>query len=122
VRGAKHAHVQRSATRFNSGTRAQLPAHRSIRFDFPTPLSNTLTTAGNLAYQLAHALSGDCKLAEAEAIERELLDVQKRVLGAGHPSTLTTAGNLAYSLSGLESRTKSGPVLGVVVVGAFLAS
>jgi hypothetical protein len=65
---------------------------------------------------------GDCKLAEAEAIERELLDVQKRVLGAGHPSTLTTAGNLAYSLSGLESRTKSGPVLGVVVVGAFLAS
>jgi hypothetical protein len=72
-------------------------ANRSIRFDLPTPQSHTLTTAGNLAYQLAHALSGDCKLAEAEAIERELLDVQKRVLGAEHPSTLTTVGNLAYS-------------------------
>jgi len=36
---------------------------------------------------------------EAEKIEREVLAVRKRVLGAEHPDTLTAAGNLAASLS-----------------------
>ena len=33
-------------------------------------------------------------------MEREVLAVRKRVLGADHPDTLSTAGNLALSLSG----------------------
>jgi hypothetical protein len=36
--------------------------------------------------------------ADAERINREVLGVQKRVLGAEHPSSLTSAGNLAASL------------------------
>ena len=32
-------------------------------------------------------------------MQREVLAVQKRVLGAEHPGTLTTASNLAQSLS-----------------------
>ena len=38
------------------------------------------------------------KYAQAEAIQREVIGVQKRVLGADHPKTLTTANNLASSL------------------------
>ncbi len=38
------------------------------------------------------------KYAEAEQIQREVLGVQKRVLGAEHPDTLTSACNLAASL------------------------
>jgi hypothetical protein len=45
-------------------------------------------------------LSTQGKHADAERIEREVLGVQKRVLGAEHPSTLTSANNLAKSLSG----------------------
>jgi hypothetical protein len=56
---------------------------------------DTLRTAGNLA----QSLSGQGKYAEAEQIEREVLDVKRRVLGEEHPSTLTTANNLAASLS-----------------------
>ena len=32
-------------------------------------------------------------------MQRELLDVKRRVLGPEHPTTLTTMGNLALSLS-----------------------
>ena len=52
------------------------------------------------AHNLAASLSSQGKHAEAEKMEREVLAVEKRVLGAGHPDTLTTAGNLASSLSG----------------------
>ena len=53
-----------------------------------------LDAAGNLAESLAHQRKYD----EAEKMEREVLAVRKRVLGADHPDTLTTAGNLAHSL------------------------
>ena len=33
-------------------------------------------------------------------MQRDLLDVQRRVLGLDHPHTLTTTGNLASSLCG----------------------
>jgi BioD-like phosphotransacetylase family protein len=54
-----------------------------------------LSTAGNLAYYLCCQEKYD----EAEKMEREVLAVKKRVLGAEHPHTLTIAGNLASSLS-----------------------
>ena len=38
------------------------------------------------------------KYDEAEKMQREVLAVQKRVLGAEHPATLTTAGNLVNLL------------------------
>ena len=53
-----------------------------------------LSAAGNLAA----SLSRQGKYAEAEKMEREVLAVSKRVLGAEHPDTLTAAGNLALSL------------------------
>ena len=49
-----------------------------------------LSAAGNLAA----SLSRQGKYAEAEKIEREVLAVSKRVLGAEHPDTLTTASSL----------------------------
>ncbi len=51
----------------------------------------------------AHNLGGcrfrDGKYAEAERIEREVLDVMRRVLGEEHPDALASANNLALSLS-----------------------
>jgi hypothetical protein len=41
---------------------------------------------------------GQRKYAKAEQINREVLAVEKRVLGPEHPSTLTSAANLAASL------------------------
>jgi len=57
-----------------------------------------LSAANNLADSLARQGKYD----EAEKIEREVLAVMKRVLGAEHSDTLTTAGNLADSLSRQE--------------------
>ncbi len=39
------------------------------------------------------------KHADAERIQREVLDARRRVLGEEHPNTLTAANNLAHSLS-----------------------
>jgi hypothetical protein len=55
----------------------------------------TLGSANNLASSLAD----QGKYTEAERIQREVLEVRKRVLGAEHPDTLTSANNLAQSLS-----------------------
>ena len=55
-----------------------------------------LTAAVNLAYSFLRQGKYD----EAVAMQREVLAVSKRVLGAEHPDTLMTAGNLALSLSG----------------------
>jgi hypothetical protein len=52
------------------------------------------------AVTLADSLWGQGKCAEAEKMQREVLAVEQRVLGADHPDTLSTAGNLALSLSG----------------------
>jgi hypothetical protein len=54
-----------------------------------------LTSANNLASSLSH----QGNYVEAERIQREVHEVQKRVRGAEHPDTLTTANNLAGSLS-----------------------
>jgi tetratricopeptide (TPR) repeat protein len=54
-----------------------------------------LTAADNLAA----SLSGQGKYDEAKKMEREVLAVRKRVLGAEHADTLTAAGNLARSLN-----------------------
>ena len=51
------------------------------------------------ASNLANSLDSQGKHAEAEEMQREVLAVRKRVLGAEHPDTLTTASNLASSLS-----------------------
>ena len=50
---------------------------------------------------LAIALTTRGRYAEAEQMERQLLELQRRVLGREHPNTLTTTGNLAISLSSL---------------------
>ena len=42
---------------------------------------------------LAASLVGQGKYADAERINREVLGVQKRVLGAEHPETLRSASN-----------------------------
>ena len=49
---------------------------------------------------LANSLGDQGKHAEAEQMERELIDVRRRVLGPEHPKTLNTMNNLACSLSG----------------------
>ena len=53
-----------------------------------------LTAASNLVISLKHQGKHD----EAEKMQREVLAVMQRVLGAEHPDTLTTAVNLADSL------------------------
>ena len=53
-----------------------------------------LAAAGNLA----DARDSDGQYAEAERIQREVLGVQRRVLGEDHPATLTRANDLAESL------------------------
>ncbi len=55
-----------------------------------------LNAAGNLAV----ARERDGQYAEAERINREVLGVQRQVLGEEHPETLTSANNMAQSLSG----------------------
>src|SRR5580700_10033358 len=40
----------------------------------------------------------DCRVAEAEALERKLMEMQRRVLGAGHPDTLATFSELGFAL------------------------
>ena len=57
-----------------------------------------LSAANNLADSLARQGKYD----EAVAMEREVLAVRKRVLGAEHPDTLTAASNLAASLKSQE--------------------
>ena len=52
------------------------------------------------ASNLALARDSDGQYAEAERIQREVLDVRRRVLGDEHPDTLNSASNLATSLSG----------------------
>jgi tetratricopeptide (TPR) repeat protein len=47
---------------------------------------------------LALSLSDQGKHAEAEQMQRELLDVERRVLGPEHPRTLATMNNYALSL------------------------
>ena len=47
-------------------------------------------TAGNLASSLNY----QDKHAEAETMHREVLEVQRRVLGPEHPDTMDTAKNL----------------------------
>ena len=64
--------------------------------------------ASSLSGQLASSLSGQGKHAEAEEMEREVLAVRKRVLGAEHPDTLTTASNLASSLSRQGKHAEAG--------------
>jgi tetratricopeptide (TPR) repeat protein len=47
---------------------------------------------------LAQALSGQGKYAEAEAMHQETLALKEKVLGKEHPHTLTSVYSLAYSL------------------------
>jgi hypothetical protein len=47
------------------------------------------------ADNLAECRQRDGDYAEAQRIEREVLDVRRRVLGDEHPDTLMSAGNLA---------------------------
>jgi hypothetical protein len=54
----------------------------------------------NLPLAVGDARHSDGRYAEAERINREVVGVERRVLGEEHPNTLTSAGNLASSLSG----------------------
>ena len=71
--------------------------------DEPAENDDRLAAAANLAFSL-HCQG---KYAEAEQMERELLDAQRRVLGPEHPDTLTTINNLAHSLGGQGKHTKA---------------
>jgi tetratricopeptide (TPR) repeat protein len=57
-------------------------------------LADMLDTTGNLA----ESLTCQGTFGEAEELFREVLDVQRRVLGEEHPWTLSTTGNLTSSL------------------------
>jgi hypothetical protein len=46
------------------------------------------------ACNLASSLSAQGRYAEAEAMQREVLAVEKRALGEEHPDTLVSAGNV----------------------------
>ena len=59
------------------------------------------------AHNLADALSHQGKRADAEEMQREVLAMRKRVLGAQHPDTLTAASNLAISLSHQGKRAEA---------------
>jgi hypothetical protein len=59
---------------------------------------------------LARSIGGQGKHAEAEQMQRELLDVKRRVLGPEHPGTLATMGNLARSLDGQGKHTEAEPL------------
>ena len=48
---------------------------------------------------LASSLHGQGKYAEAEQMQRELLDMRRRVLGAGHPETLATVDSLSNCIA-----------------------
>jgi hypothetical protein len=61
-----------------------------ILLEIPSTLNSAATLASYISKQGRHA--------EAETMFKEVLVVQKRVLGAEHPSTLYTASNLAFSL------------------------
>jgi tetratricopeptide (TPR) repeat protein len=50
------------------------------------------------AHTLANSLYKQGKYEEAAQMQRELLEVQRRVLGAEHPHTLHTTGSLASTL------------------------
>ena len=54
------------------------------------------------AVNLADSLVRQGKYDEAETMQREVLAVRQRVLGAEHPDTLTAASNLAASLKSQE--------------------
>ena len=49
-------------------------------------------------HDLAWVLMQDGQLAEAEKLERKLLDIQRRVMGPDQDDTLNTMGELAYTL------------------------
>jgi eukaryotic-like serine/threonine-protein kinase len=54
--------------------------------------------AMNTMHDLAWALLQQGHVAEAEALERKLMEMQRRVLGADHPDTLGTVSELAFTL------------------------
>jgi eukaryotic-like serine/threonine-protein kinase len=54
--------------------------------------------AMNAGHDLAWALLQQGRVSEAEALERKLMDTQRRVLGADHPDTLATISELAFTL------------------------
>jgi eukaryotic-like serine/threonine-protein kinase len=54
--------------------------------------------AMNTMHDLAWASLQQGHVAEAEALERKLMEMQRRVLGADHPDTLATVGELAFTL------------------------
>jgi hypothetical protein len=64
--------------------------------DQPAESEDRLAAANNLA----SSLRGQGKYAEAEQMEREILDVRRRVLGPEHPHTLKKMSNLGCSLHG----------------------
>ena len=59
--------------------------------DQPAESNDRLSTAHNLAISLYEQGAYE----EAAQMQRELLEVRRRVLGAEHPDTLHTNGNLA---------------------------
>ena len=52
----------------------------------------------NTMHDLAWALLQQGQVAEAEALERKLMAMQRRVLGADHPDTVATESELAFTL------------------------
>jgi tetratricopeptide (TPR) repeat protein len=77
--------------------RAQLVFERGIKASASAHLLES-REAMNTMHDLAWALLQQDRVAEAEALERKLMGMQRRVLGEDHPDTLATVSELAFTL------------------------
>lgn len=77
-------------------SRAKVLFERSLQFDGAVDQRDGETLRA--MHDLAWALMQEGQLAEAENLERKLLDIQLRVMGPDHDDTLNTMGELAYTL------------------------
>jgi len=77
--------------------RAQALLQRSLQLGGATGDVRDRNTL-NAMHDLAWALLQQGQLAEAEKLERSLVEMQRRALGSGHPDTLATMGELAFTL------------------------
>ncbi|HMK29352.1 MAG TPA: serine/threonine-protein kinase [Terriglobales bacterium] len=62
-------------------------------------LNNLATIVGRQARAMPPGPERDARLAESEKLQREHLDITRRVLGPEHPNTLGSMGNLAATLA-----------------------
>jgi eukaryotic-like serine/threonine-protein kinase len=94
--------------------RAQSEFERGIKISTAAGRQNSRETM-NTTHDLAWTLLQQGKLADAESLERTLLDAQQRVLGADNADTLATESELGFTLSA-EGNTAEGVRLNTEVL------